>query len=941
MAIIMKNILVLICLVFSLSVSAQKQNPPKILWKSIQSENFSVIFPSKIEAEAQRIANTLEWVYKYDTKTLNVKPKPVSLVLYNKSMTSNAYAALAPRRMGWYLTPPQTVTNLGSIDWAQLLAIHEYRHIVQYAKNKKHFTKFMTYLFGDMGQIMVRWSIPDWFMEGDAIVLETALTEGGRGRIPAFSMAMRTYSLTNEKFRYDQAYLGSYKRYYPSHYHLGYPLTAFGRVNYAANIWDDVLERTAKISFWPYAFGTSLKKYTGLNLKKFYNKSMIQYDSIWSNQVSELKVTNADIINNQKKRSWTNYFSPQYDISGNIIVGKESLAKIAAFYRIMANGEEEKIKSTDARIFNYSNELIVWSRRIPDIRWGEQDYSDIVILDLKSKQERTITNKGKYMSPAISPDGSKIAAVRHSANQETHLVILNSESGKVINEYQLGDNDYIRTPVWSGDGNFIAFTHAKYKGPAISILKVMNGEIFIINDYSFENIGRPVFYKDFLIYNSNYSGIGNIYAVNIFTQERYRVTSRKFGAYNASVSETNDKLLFQDYTKDGFDIAEMDLNPESWIHISHVKNTDPQYYKPLIKQEAGKNIFKNDISLKEYPVSPKKYRSSLKFHSWGIYPKYPLLDVSVMANNYLNTITLTGGYIYNTNEQTNGAYLGFSYSKFFPVFSVVSSYNQKNRTYEYSDTTIYQDWNEFKINSGLTFPFNFSRGIYSRKLSVGTGAQYTYIDDKEYRSINEIFSGNFTPLYTSFTFSNIRRFAKRDFEPKWGQILALDYKKIMNYDEDYEGYLFSARSIFYFPGIFANNSLKLGAYYEQQLEFDPNDFQKTYYFSSMINFPRGYDAEVLDRFYKLSVDYKFPVWYPDISIGPLAYISRIRAGAFYDYAQGSFSDLTKDYKSVGGSIIFEFNLFRIRYPFEIGAQYAYRITDGEYKISLLISGLPI
>ncbi|RLD76431.1 MAG: hypothetical protein DRJ10_13595, partial [Bacteroidetes bacterium] len=93
MAIIMKNILVLICLVFSLSVSAQKQNPPKILWKSIQSENFSVIFPTKIEAEAQRIANTLEWVYKFDTKTLNVKPKPVSLVLYNKSMTSNAYAA--------------------------------------------------------------------------------------------------------------------------------------------------------------------------------------------------------------------------------------------------------------------------------------------------------------------------------------------------------------------------------------------------------------------------------------------------------------------------------------------------------------------------------------------------------------------------------------------------------------------------------------------------------------------------------------------------------------------------------------------------------------------------------------------------------------------------------------------------------------------------------
>jgi len=174
---------------------------------------------------------------------------------------------------------------------------------------------------------------------------------------------------------------------------------------------------------------------------------------------------------------------------------------------------------------------------------------------------------GKYMSPVISPDGSKIAAVKHTKNQETFLVILHSASCKEIDSYQVGDNDYIRTPVWSTDGNFVAFTHSKYNGPGISILKVMNGEIFNVKPYSYENIGRPVFYKDFLIYNSNYSGIGNIYAVNIFTQESYQLTSRKFGAYNANVLEINNKMLFQDYTKDGFDIAEMDLKPENWTKI--------------------------------------------------------------------------------------------------------------------------------------------------------------------------------------------------------------------------------------------------------------------------------------------------------------------------------------------------------------------------------------
>jgi hypothetical protein len=937
----MKNLLLVLILLITITGFAQKQNPPQILWKSIKTENFKVIFPDEIEAEAQRITNTLEWVYKFDTKTLDVKPKPVSIVLYNHSTTSNAYAGLAPRRMGWYLRPPQAVSNLGSMDWAQLLAIHEYRHIVQYAKNKKHFTKFMTYLFGDMGQIMTRWSIPDWFFEGDAIVLETSLTKGGRGRIPAFSMPIRTYSVEKERFTYDQAYLGSYKRYYPSHYHLGYPLTAFGRINYGADIWDKVLERTAKFSFWPYAFGTSVKHYTGLNMKKFYNKAMLEYDSIWAKQLKNVYLTDALIKNTQAKRSWTNYFNPQYDDKGNIIVGKESLAKIAAFYRISPGGKEEKIKDTDAEIFNYSNERISWARTIPDIRWGEQSFTDIVVLNLKTKKERYITKKGKYMSPVVSPDGSKIAAVKFGNNQKSYLVILHSGSGKELAKYQVGNNDYIRTPVWSSDGSFVAFTHAKYKGPAISILKVQNGEIFNVKPYSYENIGRPVFYKDFLIYNSNFSGIGNIYAINIFTQESYLITSRKFGAYNASVSEKKDKMLFQDYTKEGFDIAEMDLQPENWININRVKNNDPKYYKPLIGQEAGKNIYETEIPSKEYPVSAKKYRSGLKFHSWGVYPLINVLDVSVMADNYLNTLSLTAGYLYNINEQTHGAYMGISFAKYFPVLSLVSAYNQKNRTYKFSDgTSEYLAWNQYSVNAGVSLPFNISRGIYYTKFTLSAGANYTFIDDKPFRTLGETYGGNFTPLYGGISFSNIKRYAIRDFNPQWGQTVAVNYSKIMNYD-DYEGYLFSARSGFYFPGILPNNSLKLGASYEQQLEFDPNDYNNSYYFSSRMSFPRGYDSEVLDKVYKLTVDYKFPIWYSDISIGPIAYVKRIRGGVFYDYAQGSFGTESREYQSVGGSLIFEVNIFRIRYPLEIGAQYAYKISDGGYKISLLISGLPI
>ena len=138
---------------------------------------------------------------------------------------------------------------------------------------------------------------------------------------------------------------------------------------------------------------------------------------------------------------------------------------------------------------------------------------------------------------------------------------------------------------------------------------------------------------------------------------------------------------------------------------------------------------------------------------------------------------------------------------------------------------------------------------------------------------------------------------------------------------------------------FIVSSVNLGTAYEEQLTFNPNN-QKIYYFSSKIKFPRGYDAVILDKIYKYTADYQLPLWYPDISISPLAYVKRIKLGAFYDYADGYLENSTKNYQSAGGSISFKLNFFRIKYDFDIGLQYAYRFEDGDYQISILLVGLP-
>jgi hypothetical protein len=911
----------------------------------LKSENFKVIFPAEIETEAQRIANTLEWVYNKNTKSLNIKPKPVPLVLYNRSMTSNAFAGLAPRRMGWYLNPPQSVTELGSLDWVDMLAIHEYRHIVQYAKNKQNFTKFMTYLYGDAGQSMMRWTIPDWFFEGDAVVMETALSNGGRGRMPEFDLEIRTFALNDIKYNYNQAYLGSYKRYYPSHYHLGYPLSAYARVQFGTDIWDKVLQLTSKIPFLPYAFGGSLKKYTGLNVSKLYKNTMLDLKSKWENESKELEITEVKKVNTKQKKSWISYSNPKFDNEGNIICIKQSLKQIPALYIISPDGKEKKLKNTDAETFTLSNNIICFDRLIPDVRWNLQNYSDIVEIGINSKIEKRVTFRKKYMSPNLSPDGKLIAAIEHGVDQKNRLCILDATTGEEVQAFEIGDNDYIRTPSWSKDGKKIVFTHANKNGQALSAIDINSKKITNIIDYSFENFGKPIFYNNYILYNSSWTGIGNIFAIDTISKQKYQVTSRPYGAYNADVSPDSAHLVFQDFSKDGFDIATMKLDPSKWAKIESVKPSEQHYVKKLVEQEGGTAIQDTLIQQIKFPVTKyNKFNDGIKIHSWGLYTYVPNIEFSLYSDNYLNTLSAQAGYLYNINEKTSTGLFGVNFSKYFPIFTFVTTYGQRRDTYQ-EQSTIYEDsWEEFVANFNVSLPFNFSRNVWNTKLTVKGGYNYLYIKnegDSVFLSVPR--QGNLHFYNIGFSFSNSIKQSWRDFNPKWAQSLAFDYKQVLSGSE-YYGYLLSARTNLYLPGIFKQNSIRLGAAFEKQYEHESSSEYNSYYFSSLHAFPRGFKPYTFDRISKLSADYQFPVCYPDLSIGSLLYIKRIRAGAFYDYANASWKNLNLNYQSFGGSLVMEFFVFRYKYPLEIGFQYSYKLSnplnENIHDVSLLFFGLP-
>ena len=69
------------------------------------------------------MSNTLEHLIGGVIKSLNKKPRPITILLQNQGVISNGFVQLAPRRSEFYTTPPQNLDFNG-------LAIHELRHVV-------------------------------------------------------------------------------------------------------------------------------------------------------------------------------------------------------------------------------------------------------------------------------------------------------------------------------------------------------------------------------------------------------------------------------------------------------------------------------------------------------------------------------------------------------------------------------------------------------------------------------------------------------------------------------------------------------------------------------------------------------------------------------------------------------------------------------------------
>lgn len=956
------------------SISAQtilSNNPPSIRWYQVNTPHFKVLYSGGFEEQAQRMANTLEHIHTAEARSLGSSPRKISIILQNQSAVSNGFVSILPRRSEFYGMPPQNYNYIGTNDWLNLLAAHEYRHIVQFQHATRGFNRAFYYLFGATTLAgMAQAAAPLWFWEGDAVATETAFTPAGRGKIPNFSLVFNTNLLEGREFNYHKQYLRSYKHNIPDHYVLGYNMVSYLRKRTNdPNIWGKVTARSWNVPFIPFAFSNAIKKYSGLYVTKLYRQMVKDYKQKWQQELSALTITPFESVNKRRSNAYTDYEYPQVLDDGSVVAMKRGIGDIETFV-LLKDGREKKIFTpgyiNDSGMLSAVSNKIVWNEYGFDPRWAVRNYSLVKAFNIATGRKKVVSSKReRFGSAALSPDGNRVVAVRTNTEYKTELVVLDYSSGAVIQQLPNPENYFYSMPRWSGDTNTIVVLKTTRDGKTITLVNVAAETYTDLLPVSQENIGHPVAAGEYVLYNSPVSGIDNIYAVKINSGEKFQITSSRYGAYNPCLSKDGKTLYYNDQTKNGLDIVKISFDPSSWKKYEQ-KKAAVNFYEHLVEQEGHPDLFKN-IPQQNLPVKPySKLRGLINPYTWGLNVDGELTQaqIGIASRDILSTTSINAGLVYDINERTSSWQGNISYQGWFPVIDLTASAG--NRTVSAGDREFYDTinnelttvsreiifkWQERNLAAGVRIPLITTSSRFNSNVTIGNAVGIITVSDfrnnlgeggrfvpktdsTAYLFFDYIANGNL--VYNHFTFNayRLQKRSRRDINSKWGQRLIINMYNTP-FGGDYSGNQFSGYGILYFPGLFKHHSLwgYLG-YQKTQIEIQRDNYR----FRNRIPLPRGLSTARLENFYSMSANYTLPVWYPDIVLGPVLNIQRLRANFFGDYGRGKSKvyGVTRTYASIGTEVKVDINIFRFLPQFDIGVRFTKGLQPAASEFEVLI-----
>lgn len=892
-----------------------------IIWQQIETPNLRLIFPVGMEQTATRVANEIEFFIHSEQSKNPIRLRKVNIVLNNQGVVSNGYVTAMPYHSMFFTQEPQNANYLGTQDWLTGLSVHEFRHVWQLNQMRGSWGKAFTILWGDEGWSMFTNLIfPDWYFEGDAVLNETKYTSSGRGRLPYFSKLQRAIALDSVEPSYKLVRNGSYKVNLPNHYEYGYNLLAYGEKKYGETFWQNVVKKASNLKGLTYSFSKSIKAYSGMSASVFYDSMQQDYAKYVREKAKLRDVSSSKKLTNSVNIT-TNYTQPVFETDSTLLMLKNSFEELTSLYRLnILTGEEEKltdIGDLEEPYFSYSNNVVVWAEDMHDSRRWNTEYSILSRYNVKTGELIKFPLGTRYFSPSINPrNANEAVVVSNTVNQSYSIKVISLRDGSTILAPKALDfkpGEAINSPIYTEDGENIVYILKQKSKLAFFEYNLKTDQTTQLTPFTANAITSPTVRNGKVYFSATFEEQDDIYVLDLNTKEITKIVNSRVGAYQPTVSQNKETLVFSNYTRIGFDLQQIDLHNLSPKLVHMQEPSESEYY--------ASTIYKNDTlrmdSIPKQNLVVSKYSQPshlINIHSWG--PTYSTDEecgLELKSNNVLNDFGLAAGIYYSRPDDLTYTGVNVSYARFVPVFDFKYLYVQDSRV------------NLDILEAGLSIPFDFSTPIYSKSLYLGGG-----LIRQNYTSNSDEY--DFQGVEGEAGYSMYKHPARLQVAPRKGFSLSMSFKDgWINNEYDTKEFLF--RGTVFLPGIMKSHA--------SSIQFDRKKQDVDGFFLDGMSYVRGLNRPGADfeQYDKLSLDYKFPLCYPDFGINGFFFLNRIRVNPFADFGTATFFEYNPlDYQSLGVEIYFDINWFNVT-PIPIMLRYAHvqkPYVDNVYEFGMQV-----
>ncbi len=906
------------------SLPASARRDPGLDWRQIATEHFLIIYPTIAGQAAARTARIAEQAYPRVRELLGYAPPGLTPVVLNPMRdTANGYAQTIFRKMEFYLASPMGHwAGTRNSSWIETLMYHEYAHLCHGMRNDG-FSRCLTTIFGESEGLNL--IAPKWWAEGVAVYAETELTNGGRGRNPYHQMRLAANLLSDQPWTLGQ--IGNSPRFtYPRDrvYLPGYEMLVLLQAKL-----DDCrfLDRiSSQQSAWPFfGLGFVWDQATGHTPGEIWNQVLSEHKEKLSGGYGQERpaIAGALAITRDDKAIFQH---PKWTRDGQLIAYRTSTDEGPALVSINPQTKQvQELAKPDmlqgGYDYNTATELFTYTRLLPGPVYFDNLTSDLFQRDSQGREYR-LTNSGRCWSPDVSQDNRIVCVVNKLG--PTRLGLVDPGSG-AIRLIPGPEGAVCLSPKWSPTGTQLAAAVRINGIQDICLIDPATGALKAVTGWDAAGDYTPVWSPDgcYLYFVSDRTGVNQVYAHELETNELYQVTNARFGAFEPDISGDGKQMVFAEYKAGNYQqlvIAPLDVSawkrvplpdfqaqpetpyeftlpPEKGEGYSAWPHLVPTFWMPMLGQDQAGLLW----------GAASGRRDPLEIHSWWAQTLYQPLN----GQGY--------GDLSYENRETPLILTGRLFSMPLSRWGVPG---------DREDEKLY--WSRAQ---GLELDSIFT--VLLRRAYDAVSVAELDLAYEVYQVLSEnreAFPGeNYSGLGGGVKFTGIRQNPK-DLFPVSGVSCSLRGRAALG-GSDYDGRLVKAAGLVHLPSFFQHQALMLAVRGSSQ----SGNFPETNYQSA----PQGYQGGQFEagNVLTLSAAYRMPLWYIDNGPGLFpVFFHDLWGEMFIEWGAGWDGSITgkewmdRAVSSLGGELHLDMEWFWYL-PARLNQAVIYKINDREFRFT--------